>query len=155
MFHMLMENLMERLLQTLTEKFDSFIAEMKSKDDKLDTLTQENINLKSKLAKLEERLDDIESGSRSANLILSGEEVSTLSGDTKQAVTELFRRKMLYELASENILAAYRIGSRPQSQASDSRKVMVKFRDRAIRDDLLSNLQDCMPMKISYLSVPR
>ena len=55
---------------------------------------------------------------------------------------------MQYKLSSEAILDAYRLGSKPLSQSLDNRKLMVRFRDRSARDDVLSACRRVKPSNL-------
>ena len=133
------------IFSLLVDKLDSIVSELRARDDRMEKVEQENINLKAKLLKLEERLDNVESTNRSSNLILSGGELSSLSGDITTAVVGLLKRRVQYELPPESILATYRLGMKSLTQSSDSRRVMIRFRDKAVRDDVLSALKRMKP----------
>ena len=127
------------IFSLLLDRLDAIVAELRARDDRLNLVETENANLKTRIVQLEERLDDAESYNRSTNLVLSGNALTTLSGEsTVHAVSEMCRSKLQYELPSNCIHSAFRMGPKPLLQSPDSRRVMVKFRDSARRDDVLS-----------------
>lgn len=139
----------KKIFQLLSEKLDSILNSLKERDDKLQQLELENKDLKSELQKVNNRLDDIESHSRCNNIVLSGSEVSSLTADIPvHGVIELLKRKLQYNLSSESILTAYRLGSKSSNQSRDSRRLMVKFRDQGVKEDVMAACRRVKPANL-------
>ena len=91
-------------------------------------------------------MDDIESQSRSNNLIISGGVLIGMSSDKiSQSFVQLFKQKVGVELPHENILSSYRIGAKKLGQAPDSRKLLIKLRDGDTKRDILSAFRTKKP----------
>ena len=130
------------------DKLDVIIGQLKVKDEKLQQVEQENIALKAKLLKLEERIDNIESAGRSTNILFSGSALSSISSDCKTSIIDMLKNKMQYKLTPEKLVDAYRLGSRPLTQCPDNRNLMVRFHDRSVRDDVLSACRRVKPSNL-------
>ena len=131
----------------LCAKLDSIITRMDERDCKLERIEKENTILKQKLTKIEERLDDVEMVGRRNNLILSGSEITKLSTNNNivQAVTELLRHKLSYELSSGAVISAYRLGVKTFNQSPDSRNVLLKLVNYETKIDILSACRSAKP----------
>lgn len=130
----------------LSDKLDAIIAELKQRDVKIENLERENEKLRIKLQKTESRLDTLETNERCSNIVLSGKILSTVTADvTSQGIIDLFRSKLQYELAAENIISVYRLGARSGTQAGDNRRIMLKLRDRYQKADLQTACRRAKP----------
>ena len=115
----------------LMKKLDTIVDELRIKSNRLDLAEQENAALRAKVLKLEDRVDNLETRDRCSNLILSGKALSTLNdGNMIQSTTVFLNQKMQYELNSEKIASAFRLGPKSSTQSADTRKLMIRFRDK-------------------------
>ena len=113
---------------------------MRSKDARLQKCDEENELMRKRIIELEGRFDDVESQTRTKNVILSGKALNGLANDNlSNSVIQLLRNKVQYELVPDNILTAYRIGVRPPMQTADSRGLMLKLRDVSSKRDTQSS----------------
>ena len=89
---------------------------MKSKDEKIDSLETQVVNLKRTVHRLEERSNDLEAAGRTDECILSGEAVAGLpdGGNTNIFVRDLLRSKINYELQHPTPLAGWVAGLLPK-----------------------------------------
>ena len=127
------------IFEMLMDKLDSIVEELKVKTERLDTVEQENVNLKAKIMKIEDRIEFLETRDRCNNLILSGGALSTLNeGSNVQSVSDFLRQHLQYELNPNRVTSAFRLGPRPSSQSADTRRLMIRFRNIEDRDDLMS-----------------
>ena len=122
----------------LMEKLDSIVGELRGKSERLEMIEEENVKLKAKLIAMKNRLDSLETRDLCNNLKVSGPSLSTSGeGNTILATISLFKQKMQCELNPDQVISAYRVSSKSLSQATDSREIMIRFRDRRDRYDLL------------------
>ena len=133
----------------LSRKLDSVIEEVRVRDARLERCEQDNAGLKKKVNELEGRLDEVETRNRASNLIISGKTLSGLSNDNlSHSVTQLLRNKIQYELSPNNIVSAYRIGSRPPAQSPDHRNVMLKLHEGSVKRDIQSACRIVKPSEL-------
>jgi len=138
-----------QILGVLTDSLDSLLQRLEAKDI-IQELQKENASLKRSVHHLETRVDEIENYDRLNNSIVSGEAVPTATPNevTSQVVIDLFDRAMRYKLNSENVLAAFRLGARPVSQAADRRSILVKLRNSEVRQDVVQACRSAKPTKL-------
>lgn len=138
-----------RLLYTLlTRKLQAFFDEIKVKNEQLERCERENGELRCELAKLEERMDSLESHSRGSNMVLSGAVLPDNPGNLTQSVFELLRNKVRYELSPHSILSVYRTGPKNVSQSPDNGKLMIKLRDQEVKKDIMSAFRTIKPSRL-------
>ena len=138
-----------KLLYTLlSRKFESFIDEIQLKNNRLEELEKENIDLRGSVTKLEERLDALESLGRGSNFVLSGATLPENASNLPQNVVELLRTAVQYQLPPQSIISAYRIGPRSATQSPDKRNVMIKLRDRETKRDIMSAFRTVKPKNL-------
>lgn len=131
------------LYMLITGKFDLTLRDLEKRlnqrDAKINNLEQQISALKKENADLSERLDEVENYERRDTLILSGEGVphAETGENAKERVKSIIKEKLKCELGNDDLVAAYRIGKKPLSQQPDKRNLMVKFRQRNVRDDIL------------------
>ena len=126
------------IFSMLMEKLDAIVDELKTKNERLDKVEQENVTLRTKISKMEERIDLLENRDRCNNLVLSGSALTSLTdGNLVHSTVDLLKQAIQYELNSDRITSAFRLGPRPASQVADGRKLMIRFRDKGDRDDVL------------------
>ena len=114
----------------MMERLDSIVAELTLKSERLEKVEQENSNLKVRVAKLEDRIDFLDTRDRCNNLIISGGSLSSLrEGELIQSVTAFLKEPMQYELSPTKMSSAFQLGSRPRSQSADPRSIMIIFRE--------------------------
>ena len=129
----------------ISAKIDTFLEQLNRRDDQLEQLRRENQELKSKVQIIEQRLDHPETVNRSNNFVLSGSSLESISSDIPaRGVIDLLRNKIQYELAQDNIISAYKLGSRSLAQSKESRKLMVKLRD-GVKPDIVTACKRAKP----------
>ena len=97
---------------------------------------------------LADRIDEMECRERCDTLILSGNEVSA-SCDREIVVDvtrEMLKKKLKCNVNAEELLDAHRIGKKPVSQKPDRRNILVRFRHRELRDDILKAARSVKPV---------
>lgn len=140
------------IVTMLSDKLDRIIERLDERDEKINELEIENATLRRDLTRLEERLDDIENNERKCDVILSGDAVPVASaGENTQTIgVELFKRRINYNLPMDSILTAYRVGSKPATQAPDRRNILMKLKSHEVKSDIM---QACRTSKPSGLFV--
>ena len=134
------------IFNLLSKKLDSIINEIREKDEKISHLETENRELKNKIQKIEQRQDDLETQTRANNIVLSGDAVSSVKTDIPaQGVIELLSEKLQYSLSPENIIIAFRIGTKLNSQSGDNRRFMIKLCDPGLKNDILTACRRAKP----------
>lgn len=127
-----MDQKMELLLQKLDEKLERQAATitnnvtsnvMQALDEKMKTLLEENNNLKTKITKLEQKLESMEKDKRKNNLVFFGiEEKEKTECELVDYLKEIIV-DMGVHLDSHEIAKIYRIGQRSKK----NRPVVVSF----------------------------
>ena len=139
------------LYMLITSKFESSFLELEKKlklrDERIEMLEREIAAVRKCSKDLADRLDDIESENRSDTLIISGNEVpiSEPHEDVSLIVQGITRNKLKCEVKREYIPSARRMGNKNASQRQDRRRILVKFRERGLRDDLLQAARKAKP----------
>lgn len=137
----------KKILSLLSEKLDAIVCKMDARDVKLAVLKDDNEKMKARISGLEERIESLESSNRRNNLVLSGSELVKVSSEVgpKQAVAELLKAKLKYELPLSDILSAHRLGAKPSSQSPDRRNMLVRLVDREVKRDILMACKKVKP----------
>ena len=97
---------------------------------------------------LAECLDDLENASRADSVLLSGNEIPTVSPteNLPQFVSGLFKNKLSNRVNIDNIFFAHRLGKKPTTQKPDRRKIIVvKFKHQDQRNDALHTAKQVKP----------
>ena len=55
---------------------------------------------------------------------------------------------MQYEINSDRIVSAFRLGPKPSTQSADTRKLLIRFRDKGERDDVFSSCKRRKPTNL-------
>ena len=138
------------ILSLLSGKIDEILGRLDAKDSRMESLENENIQLKRRISTLEDRVESIEATNRCNNLVLSGEEVSSLSSanSLKQPVIDMLKRHLNYVLPESGLLTAFRLGAKSQSQAKDTRSVMMRLANADIKRDIISSCRTLKPANL-------
>ena len=137
------EESVKYVLHVFDEKFASFreeiLTEIGVKNEKIDELEQQVVNLKKSMQSMQERLEDAEAYNRREDLILSGRAVSSNvdSPDTVSLVKSILKNKLKYELPDGSIISSRRLGPKPVVQGPDKRKILVRMNGMEVRDDIV------------------
>ena len=145
-------SILAKKLDHIVERLDKLEAVEKRLGDvevSFERSLQQNAEMKRKINKLEERLENIENTARRANVIISGTEVTKISTDNiNQSVVDFLKRNLHYELPQSSMLSATRLGAKPQSQAPDARKILVKLRDYELKRDIITTCRRLKPVNV-------
>lgn len=135
------------IVAVLTDKLDRIIDRMNEKDKKIDKLEIENATLRRDLTRMGERLDDMENNERKNDIIVSGDivPVASVGENTSNISVELLRRHISYSLPPDAVLAAYRLGSRPATQAPDRRNILLKLKTQELKRDIMQACRTSKP----------
>ena len=103
--------------------------------------------LRIKLGRMEEKIDDADAYERSDTIILSGNDVpSATQGEiVSDIVCGVVRDRLKLELDVTDISAAHRLGPKPKSQGPDRRKIIVKLCRRERKYDLITACKQTKP----------
>ena len=134
-------------LSSLSSKIDEILARLDAKDSKIESLENENVQLKRRICTLEERVESIEASSRCNNLVLSGGEVSKLpsADNLKQPIIDLLKHHLNYVLPEKSLFAAFRLGAKPQPHSRDNRNILLKLVNTDIKRDIISSCRTVKP----------
>ena len=129
---------LKRHSETLVEKLQ---AELKAKDEKITSLERSVSTLKTQVQKMEEQLDDQEAYERKNTVIISGAAVPAVSANENvtQLVCSMARETLRLNLTQADISVAHRLGSKPQNQGQDRRRIVVKLCRQETKNALLAN----------------
>lgn len=131
----------------LSVKLDEIIKRLDAKDKLINDLQTENTSLRRDVKRLEERLDNIENFDRRNDIILSGSEIPTGSSgeDTLQAAIVTLKNKVNYTISNDRIAAAFRLGKKLDTQASDKRSILIKLHDNGVKHDIMKSFKTTRP----------
>lgn len=140
--------LLKSMFESFQTKFEGmFVAfkseileSLKEKDLQMSRLKEENTDMKKRLAKLEERIEENEQYERRDTLILSGTSIPTYQNDENGILVArtLIKDKLRVEVSDQDISVCHRLGGRSVSQRPDQRDIIVKFCRRNTKIDVLS-----------------
>ncbi|KAG8266348.1 hypothetical protein J6590_074181 [Homalodisca vitripennis] len=100
-------------------------------------LRQQNVTLKKEVVDLQERIRNLEQYSRKNNIEISG--ILTTPNEHVNDIVKDLGSSFGVEILPAQILAAYRIPSFSKARAP---AVVVKFHDRAVKEDLLAKFRE-------------
>ena len=132
-----------------------------TKVEEMDALKVENSNLKLRLAKLENLMDDEDAYVRRECLILSGPAVPLVSQGENCGIIarKLISDKLRLQIEANDISTAHRLGKKPVVQGPDRRSIIVQFcrRDtkRTIRMTKFDNRDENSKLFISESLTPK
>ena len=139
-------------LHSLSSKLDAIIDRLDSIDSRFERSEQENLILQRKVNDLEERVESLEAMHRPDNIILSGSSLAELpspnGNDFLNAIIDLLKRSMNYELNHSKVEAAYRLGSKPSLQAPDRRNILVKLKEDGLKRDVIAAFKSAKPTNL-------
>ena len=135
------------LEQKMEQLISKFTNEIKKRDEKIEMLEKEVIDLRQGVAKLSEKLDDADAYERRDTLIISGSAIPVATPGERVAdlVCEMVRQKMKMTLSSTEISTAHRLGGRPKSQTEDKRNFIVKLCRRETKQEIISACKKTKP----------
>ena len=141
----------QRIVDALTFKMDAWkteiLVELRSKEEKISSLSKEVDALRATVSKLEEQIDNNEAYERRDCLVFSGNSIPTYSTgeNTINLACNLLQAKLNLEVSPSNISTGHRLGNRPASQGEDRRPIILKFCRRDIKTDILNSCKEMKP----------
>ena len=135
----------------LDEKLDQirveFRAALAEKNAEIAALKTHFSSLQTRVEKLEEAIDDGDAYERRDTLLFSGDGVPAVSTDEIPAsvVCSLVKEKLRLNLNPTDISTAHRMGRKPNTQATDRRKLVVKLCRRDLKRDILMAAKNIKP----------
>ena len=120
---------------------------LKEKDKKIDELQLEMITLKTKLHRMEEKVEDADAYERRDTLIFSGEAIPVVTdGEVcSKIVCNLTKDKLKINIKLADISSAHRVGKKPPTQRPDRRNIIVKLCRRDLKHDILQACRELKP----------
>lgn len=119
-------------INELNAKFDEQCKIIKSYEEKMDTIIQENFDLKRKVKTLETQLEDAEQYSRVNCLEVNG--IPEVKNENVTDVIKSVGTALGMHITEEMIDACHRVGAK---QDRKTRGIIVKFTRRTVKEDLL------------------
>ena len=141
----------QRIVDALSFKMDAWkseiLVELKSKDEKIDSLSREVDSLKATVAKMEEQIDSNEAYERRDCLVFTGSSIPayTTGENTINLACDLLKTKLNLEVSPSNISTGHRLGNRSAAQGEDRRPIILKFCRREIKNDITSSCRTMKP----------
>ena len=122
--------------KSLSIKFDTVITK---KDEEIRELKEVTCDLKKRILKLENTLDEEDAYIRRDSLLFSGNAIpNATNGEIcKNIVKRVVFEKLNIEISDADISVAHRVGTKPPSQQPDRRQIIAKFCRRDVKRDLL------------------
>ena len=140
-------NLLLVLENKFEAKFNELISILESRDEKIDQLQQENTTLKRDLGRALERLENLETGERRNDILVSGSALplGNVGENTTAKVSNVLRTTLNYELPSETVMSTQRVGKPPAIGQPDKRKILLRLVDEKTKEDLLRSCRLVKP----------
>ena len=141
----------QRIVDALSFKMDEWkseiLIELKSKDEKIDSLTREVETLKATVSKLEEQIDSNEAYERRDCLVFSGSSIPPYATgeNTINLACDLLKTKLNLEVSPSNISTGHRLGNRSAAQGEDRRPIILKFCRREVKNDITNSCREVKP----------
>ena len=135
----------------LVEQFEKMQQEFEklciANSTKIQKLEDQVRTLEKKLEKVELQSDDQAAAELQDTVILGGNAVPPVSVNEKcdQVATDVIRTKLRVTVPNNVIVAAYRLGKKDNEQASDNRKILVRFTNKQQKNDLISAAKTAKP----------
>ena len=119
---------------------NEFVNLFKERDEKISRLQSENREMKLKIEKLENKIDENDAYERKDTVIISGKAVPPVDKDEDctTLACELIKNKLNYVVSPTDISAVHRLGEKKASQGPDRRDIIMKFCRRNSKIDLIS-----------------
>ena len=95
-------------------------------------------------------MDNVEADGRMNDLILSGNvlPVHQRGENTRAVCVDVLKNHLKYEIPSEKILSAYRLGNKAANQEPDRRSILVRLTDRASKGDVIASCKTSKPAQL-------
>ena len=135
-----------------TEMKSDFLQVCRAKDAKIEQLEGEVSSLKTKLYKLEEKIDDQEAYERRDTIIISGEKVPivTPNENCTEMVCKLMEENLNLSVNAADISVSHRLGPKPITQKADKRKIIIKLCRRENKINILRCARAIKPQNLFF-----
>ena len=119
---------------------ENFVSILTSKNDQIETLQTEVNDLKIKVCKMEDNLDEADAYQRKDTIIFSGNSIPvvTVGENCPNLVKNLLRDKLRIELDVRSVSTAHRLGKKLPTQAPDKRPIIAKLCQRDTKNLIMS-----------------
>ena len=130
----------KKIVTIMMKQFQTLRDDISSKNEEITQLKSAVSELKNKVEKLESNIDDADAYERRDTVILSGSAVPPASVGEKSSEIALavVRQNLRIELSSAEINTAHRLGRKAQSQAPDTRPIIIKLCRRDVKTQLMT-----------------
>ena len=117
-----------------------FTAIVNSKNSEIQSLKSEVLDMKLKITKLENLVDESDAYERRDTLIFSGPSVPVVSQDENCStiIQNLVKNELKCIVSPNDISTAHRLGKKPISQMPDRRNLIVKFCRRDVKHQIFA-----------------
>ena len=139
------------LYMLITAKLEAAMRDLEdklvAKEARVDQLELQVRDARKQNAELSERIDELEMRERASTLILSGNNIPLVAAqeNVSNVVGEIFKSKLKIEMRAGDMIGAFRVGKKPATQKADKRSIIVKFKQREMRDDILRSAKNVKP----------
>ena len=141
-------NILTILTKQMNHMINTKITEiMKQKDDKIDKLEQEIVNLKRDHEKFEELSEESVASERKNMILISGSIPSVTEDENcVEIVQELIKSKLNLNIKKDNIASAFRSGKKTaDTNQEDRRPIIIKLDERDTKIDMFSASKQVQP----------
>ena len=137
----------DSLHQELSLMKAELLGEIGKRDAAIDKLKLELNTVRTRTAKLEEKLEDSEAYERRDTIVLSGNGLPEYSrGEIScNVVRKLLADKLHLQTSIADISTAHRLGKPPQNQSPDKRNIIVKLCRRDLKSDIFNACRQLKP----------
>ena len=140
-----------KIFELFQKKLETFMVsvtkQLQEKDEKIEKLEQEIVNMKKDTVTLEDRVEDAEAYERRDTIVVSGSAVpAAIDGENPaNIVCNLVKDKIGTVIKASDISVAHRLGKKSITQAPDKRNIIVKLCRREIKHDTLKACRTVQP----------
>lgn len=143
---------MEKMFTKMNEKMEEIESRMFDVEVRLDKTEEENKILKGENTELREKLNDMEQYQRRWNLRVFNleEKKAETAAETTDKVCRMFTEMVGVSTTPEDLEACHRVGAMTSGGGGGrNRAVIVRFKTRKLREEILSNRKKLKGKKLS------
>ena len=120
---------------------------MREKDAEISALKETNNSLETRIARLEEKVDDNDAYERRDCIVLSGDGIpaSEPGENCIEVGRSLIKEKLKLNFLPTDVSTAHRLGKKPTAQGPDRRKIIMKLCRRDLKRDIIHACKQAKP----------
>ena len=141
----------EKTRQDMKKQIDNlksyFEEKLREQNVEIETLKETNKSLETRIARLEEKVDENDAYERRDCIVLSGEGIpaSETGENCIEVARKLIVEKLRINVLPNDVSTAHRLGKKPTAQGPDRRKIIMKLCRRDLKKDIIYACKQARP----------